>query len=232
MMGIFFNWDKPKLTEAPPALREVPLDLTSAKSKELITARIPSVTAGVDQSRAACDTQLQAQQQQQHTTNRPGGPRAPNSLNKPRRNKGRGEESPVELTPTREEQQIVALLKANRFSGKPDEVSLMTSASSLIKMTHLYPTRLQKTSPDPKIEVISRSIVMYGTEHLVSHGGTSQYNRGGTGTSACGLAALNFARIALSMQQSGLQDTALLQAVLGRECAEVRRRYSSSECPI
>ncbi len=231
-MGIFFNWDKPKLTEAPPALREVPLDLTSAKSKELITARIPSVTAGVDQSRAACDTQLQAQQQQQHTTNRPGGPRAPNSLNKPRRNKGRGEESPVELTPTREEQLLGALLKVNIFSGKPDEVSLMTSTSSLIKMTHLYPTRLQKPSPDPKIEVISRSIVMYGTEYLVSHGGTSQYNRSGTGASACGLAALNFARIALSMQQSGLQDTALLQAVLGRECAEVRRRYSSSECPI
>ena len=77
------------------------------------------------------------------------------------------------------------------------------------------------------IKAISRSVVVDGAEYLVSRVGTSQYNRDGTGASACGLAALNFARIAFSIEQSGLQDTTLLQAVLARACAEVRRRYSN-----
>lgn len=38
---------------------------------------------------------------------------APNLLNKPHRNKGSGEESPVELSPTPEEQLLGALLEAN-----------------------------------------------------------------------------------------------------------------------
>jgi hypothetical protein len=94
-------------------------------------------------------------------------------------------------------------------------------------MTHRYPTRPQNQFPDPDIKAISRSVVVDGAEHVVSYGGTSQYNRDGTGASACGLAALNFARIVFSMEQSGLQDTTLLQAVLARTCAEVRRRYSN-----
>ena len=88
-------------------------------------------------------------------------------------------------------------------------------------MTHRHPSRSQ-TPPDPDTYAISRSIVVNGTEHVLSYGGTSQYGRDGTGASACGLAALNFARIVFSMEQSGLQDIALLQAVLARECAEVR----------
>jgi hypothetical protein len=103
----------------------------------------------------------------------------------------------------------------------------MTPTSSLVKMTHRYPTRPQNQSPDPDIKAISRSVVVDDAEHVVSYGGTSQYNRDGTGASACGLAALNFARIVFSMEQSGLQDTTLLQAVLARACAEVRRRYSN-----
>ena len=103
----------------------------------------------------------------------------------------------------------------------------MTPASSLVKMTHRYPTRPQKQSPDPDIKAISRSVVVDGAEHVISYDSTSQYNRDGTGASACGLAALNFARIVFSMEQSGLRDTTLLQAVLARACAEVRRRYSN-----
>lgn len=53
------------------------------------------------------------QQQQQRTTKRPNGLGAPNLLTKPHRNKGSGEESPVELTPTLEEQLLGALLEAN-----------------------------------------------------------------------------------------------------------------------
>jgi hypothetical protein len=106
-------------------------------------------------------------------------------------------------------------------------VTAMTPRSSLVKMTHRYPTRPQKQSPDPDIIAISRSVVVGGAEHVVSYGSTSQYNRDGSGASACGLAALNFARIVFSIEQSGLQDTSLLQAVLARPCAEVRRRYSN-----
>jgi hypothetical protein len=103
----------------------------------------------------------------------------------------------------------------------------MTPTSSLLKVIRRSPSRPQKQPPDPDIEAISRSVVVDGAEHVVSYGGTSQYNRDGTGASACGLAALNFARIVFSMEQSGLQDTTLLQAVLARACAEVRRRYSN-----
>lgn len=52
------------------------------------------------------------QQQQQRPTKRPNGLGAPNVLSKPHR-KGSGEESPVELTPTPEEQLLGALLEAN-----------------------------------------------------------------------------------------------------------------------
>jgi len=102
----------------------------------------------------------------------------------------------------------------------------MTPTSSLVKMTHRYPTRPQKRS-DLDIREISRSVVVDDAEHVVSYPSTSQYNRDGTGASACGLAALNFARIVFFMEQSGLRDTTLLQAVLARACAEVRRRYSN-----
>ncbi len=96
--------------------------------------------------------------------------------------------------------------------------------TSLVNTTHRYPTRQQ--SPDPDTRAISRSVVLDGAEHVLSHGGTSQYNRDGTGGSACGLAALNFARIAFSIEQSGLRDIDLLEAVLTRAFAEVLRRYS------
>ena len=98
-------------------------------------------------------------------------------------------------------------------------------------MIHCYPTHPQKQSPDPDIKAITRSVVVDGEQHVVSHAGTSQYNRDGTGTSACGLAALNFARIVFSMEQSGLQDTTLLQAVLARACVEVLRPYNNPLWP-
>jgi hypothetical protein len=80
----------------------------------MLAAQIPWATAGADRSRAAREAQLQVQQQQQQlrTTKRPNGLGAPNLLPKPHR-KGSGEESPVELTPTLEEQLLGALLEAN-----------------------------------------------------------------------------------------------------------------------
>ena len=85
----------------------------------------------------------------------------------------------------------------------------------------------QKKAKDVDVNNITRSVLLDGTEHVVSHEGTSQYNREGSGASACGLASLNFARVAFLKEQDGLRDEALLQAVLSRECAEVRRHYPS-----
>jgi hypothetical protein len=82
----------------------------------------------------------------------------------------------------------------------------------------------QKKTPDIDVYSITRSVLLdSNAEHVVSHEGTSQYNREGSGAAACGLAALNFARVAFLKEQDGLRDAALLQAVLSRECAEVRQ---------
>ncbi|KAI9453842.1 hypothetical protein BJY52DRAFT_1152884 [Lactarius psammicola] len=97
-------------------------------------------------------------------------------------------------------------------------------------MTSMYPSSsrtapflrnyAQKKTPEIDVESITRSVLLDGTEHVVSHEGTSQYNRNGSGAAACGLAALNFARVVFLKEQSDLRDAALLRAVLSRECAE------------
>ena len=92
-----------------------------------------------------------------------------------------------------------------------------------LKMISPFHSRHQRSQPTIDTKEISRRILVNGAEHVLSHGGTSQHNRDGTGASACGLAALNFARIVFSKEQSGLYDTDLLQSILARECTEVRR---------
>ena len=44
----------------------------------------------------------------------------------------------------------------------------------------------------------STATLLDDAEHVLSYGGTSQYNRDGTGASVCGLTAPNFARIVSS----------------------------------
>jgi len=80
---------------------------------------------------------------------------------------------------------------------------------------------------DLDTRAISHSVLVDGAEHVVSYGGPRQYNRDGTGAAACSLAALNFVRIALLIEQGGLKRATLLQAVLARECAELQRL-----CPL
>ncbi|KAH9961180.1 hypothetical protein BJV74DRAFT_871919 [Russula compacta] len=96
------------------------------------------------------------------------------------------------------------------------------ASTSTLRMTHHHYNSTQKTLSatvaDPK--AISRNVLMNGTDHIVSYSGTGQYNRDGSGASACGLAALNFARIVFSLEQGGLRDEPLLQAVIARECAQ------------
>ena len=96
------------------------------------------------------------------------------------------------------------------------------ASTSPFKTTHPYRSRPQKRLLEPDTKAIVHSVLADGAEHIVSHGGTGQYSGDGMGASACGLAALNFARVAFSIEQGGLQDAALLQAVLARECSEVR----------
>lgn len=58
-----------------------------------------------------------------------------------------------------------------------------------------------------------------GREQIVSYAGTSQFGGQG-GTSACGLAALNFARIAFSVAlEDPLED---IQEIVSSETAQVR----------
>lgn len=58
------------------------------------------------------------------------------------------------------------------------------------------------------------------TELVVSHPGRSQYSARGSGASACGLAALNCARLVLQSGQDAAAGYALLQRLLGREFLE------------
>ena len=111
---------------------------------------------------------------------------------------------------------------------KTPEISAHPITLSMPSVSSLETTRplrnLPQISPlNNDVKEFFRSIFVDGAERVVSYGGTSQYSRDGTGASACGLAALNFARIVFSMEQGGLQDTVLLQAVLARGCAEVRQ---------
>ncbi|KAI0250871.1 hypothetical protein BJV78DRAFT_525602 [Lactifluus subvellereus] len=94
----------------------------------------------------------------------------------------------------------------------------MASTSSLKMRNPRSQSQRGVLNMDPR--TISRSVLEVGAEHVVSYGGTSQYNREGAGAAACGLAALNFARIVFLMEQDGLRESILLESVLARECAE------------
>ena len=100
----------------------------------------------------------------------------------------------------------------------------MASTSSL-KMMHIPRSQPQKMALNMDPHIISCNVLERGAEQVVSHGATSQYNKAGTGAAACGLAALNFARVVFLIERDNLQleDAPLLATVLSRECAEVSR---------
>ncbi|PIL36988.1 hypothetical protein GSI_00680 [Ganoderma sinense ZZ0214-1] len=64
--------------------------------------------------------------------------------------------------------------------------------------------------------------VLFGqvTEYIVTHPGRSQYSQTGGGVSACGLAALNCARIVLGLQSAGLDPAHLVQELMKRKFLE------------
>lgn len=65
------------------------------------------------------------------------------------------------------------------------------------------------------------------TELVVSHPGRSQYSAGGSGASACGLAALNCARLVLQSEHDGVHGTQLLERIAEQEFSEVCCGYHS-----
>jgi hypothetical protein len=67
--------------------------------------------------------------------------------------------------------------------------------------------------------------ILAGHEHVVSFAGRSQYGPDGGGVSACGLAALNFARIIMGKECEGIMGEQILQEMMKQETAEV-----SSSC--
>ena len=58
-------------------------------------------------------------------------------------------------------------------------------------------------------------------EYVVSHVGRSQYSQAGGGVSACGLAALNCARLGLGLHATGLGNTQFVQELMKRRFLEV-----------
>ena len=85
--------------------------------------------------------------------------------------------------------------------------------------------KLQLTNMQRAKSAIIRS-VLGGTEEIVCHRGTHQYgdsSGGVTGVSACGLAALNFARVIFEKERESRsrQDEDFIQAVITRETVHV-----------
>ena len=71
------------------------------------------------------------------------------------------------------------------------------------------------------LATITTRILQNDEECVVSFEGRSQYGTRGGGVSACGLAALNCARIILGKEKDGLKGVALLQSMMKRETLEV-----------
>jgi hypothetical protein len=105
-----------------------------------------------------------------------------------------------------------------------------SSISAFISETdqHLALKSVSPSTPDMKDRKRDRrsaaeiaNSIIEGNEEIISHRGASQYWNGGSGTSACGLAALNCARVIFQKEIEGLEDHALLADLVQREAMEV-----------
>jgi hypothetical protein len=91
-------------------------------------------------------------------------------------------------------------------------------------MTSLYPSTIMSSTMErtnARLSTITDSVLL-GRERVVSFAGRSQYNAGQGGVSACGLAAMNFARVITSMRNAtNLGDRELLDRLCRQETMEV-----------
>jgi hypothetical protein len=95
------------------------------------------------------------------------------------------------------------------------------------------PSKLFPPSQAPRMEArehqrlstLIRQILSKSQEDtVISYAGTSQYSVGGTGTAACGLAAMNFARVVFDKEQQRTTSSdplVFLTNVLSRQTTEV-----------
>lgn len=84
-------------------------------------------------------------------------------------------------------------------------------------------------STDPAILALGTAAVdhvakvLTGREHVVSFAGRSQYSPDGGGVSACGLAALNCARVVLGKERDGMRGEQILEELMKQDTVEVSR---------
>jgi hypothetical protein len=80
----------------------------------------------------------------------------------------------------------------------------------------------QKETMGSEIDSILHKVSL-GEQQIIAHDGVSQYRPSGVGggMSACGLAALNCARMVFGKEDEGVTDNALLRDLLTRQTAEV-----------
>jgi hypothetical protein len=74
--------------------------------------------------------------------------------------------------------------------------------------------------------------IMEGREQIVSHRGESQYWIGGRGSSACGLAAMNCARLIFQKEAEGLHDDALFEFIIDRATMEASIGHHDQVSPL
>ncbi|CAL1701269.1 unnamed protein product [Somion occarium] len=86
------------------------------------------------------------------------------------------------------------------------------------------PSSSSKSHPDDArdrdLSRIVRNVLERNRQHVSSFAGRSQYSLNGGGTSACGLAALNCARVILAKEMGGLKGAELLRYMMRRETLE------------
>lgn len=89
-----------------------------------------------------------------------------------------------------------------------------------------------RKATNPFVSFAPIHAIQSGQKYLCTHAGISQYSEGGS--AACGLAALNCARIVLDIERKGTRGDDLIAAMLERKTMQVRtifRSRSSSNQP-
>lgn len=82
-----------------------------------------------------------------------------------------------------------------------------------------------RKATNPFVSIAPIHAIHSGQEYLCTHAGISQYSAGGS--AACGLAALNCARIVLDIERKGVQGDGLIAAMLERKTMQVRTTFRS-----
>lgn len=83
---------------------------------------------------------------------------------------------------------------------------------------------------DRDINRIVRNLLEHRRGHISTVPGRSQYSINGKGTSACGLAALNCARLILTKEKDGIKGVELLRLMMRKDTLEVSAEFIDQSC--